>query len=480
MLSHGRHRALPHELKAADRIPYSAHVAARVIRTKVGDYLQAFRLAGTSFECADDVELNVWHERLNVLWRNIASPQVALWTHVIRRRERWSGEIPDVGGAAFAEMLDAKYRRRLRDETLMRNDLYLAVLFRPAREEAMGPVARLLARADFKASNLELADALEACENIGQLLQVSLARYEPEPLGVYRRGALWCSSLAEYLASLVNGEWQPIPLPRGPLANALASSRLFFGHDALEYRTPNESRVGAMLGIKEYPSPTAIGMFAALLSAPFAFVLTQSFTFLSKSTGQALLQRQYNRMTNAGDFAVTQTEALHDALDALSSNEFVMGDHHFSLQIIADGETCDESRDPAQRLRKLGDGIASARSLLADTGMLVAREDLALEAAFWSQLPGNFALRPRKAPITSRNFVGMAPFHNYPVGRSHGNHWGEALALLVTSAGSPYFFSLHASNPTGEGAGIRKDTGHTLICGPTGSGKTVFIGFLIT
>ncbi len=26
-------------------------------------------------------------QRLNVLWRNIASPQVALWTHVIRRRE---------------------------------------------------------------------------------------------------------------------------------------------------------------------------------------------------------------------------------------------------------------------------------------------------------------------------------------------------------------------------------------------------------
>ena len=27
--------------------------------------------------------------------------------------------------------------------------------------------------------------------------------------------------------------------------------------------------------------------------------------------------------------------------------------------------------------------------------------------------------------------------------------------------------------------GSRKDTGHTLICGPTGSGKTVFIGFLV-
>jgi hypothetical protein len=39
--------------------------------------------------------------------------------------------------------------------------------------------------------------------------------------------------------------------------------------------------------------------------------------------------------------------------------------------------------------------------------MTVAREALALEAAFWAQLPGNFPMRPRKAPITSRNFAAM-------------------------------------------------------------------------
>ena len=30
--------------------------------------------------------------------------------------------------------------------------------------------------------------------------------------------------------------------------------------------------------------------------------------------------------------------------------------------------------------------------MLGDSGMVVAREDLALEAAFWAQLPGNFKL----------------------------------------------------------------------------------------
>src|SRR6202012_1653127 len=264
----------------------------------------------------------------------------------------------------------------------------------------------------------------------------------------------------------------------GPLNRALATSRLLFGTETVEYRLPTVSRVGGMLGIKEYPTPSAVGMYNRLLSAPFAFVATQSFSFLTKPSGQALLQRQFNRMANAGDFAVSQAAELKDALDALTSNEFVMGDHHFSLQVIAD--VCDAGVDvPDSRLKVLNDSIALARSALADTGMLVAREDLALEAAFWAQLPGNFPFRPRKAPITSRNFAAMAPFHTYPIGRAHGNHWGDALSMFITSARSPYYFSLHASDPVDPDGGSRKDTGHTLICGPTGSGKTVFIGFLI-
>jgi type IV secretion system protein VirB4 len=219
-------------------------------------------------------------------------------------------------------------------------------------------------------------------------------------------------------------------------------------------------------------------MFNRLLSAPFPFVLTQSFAFLSKAAGQGLLQRQFNRMTNAGDFARSQAEELKDALDALTSNEFVMGDHHFSLQVLADIPVDQPPDDPTFTVKLLNDRMAAARAMLADTGMTVAREDLGLEAACWAQQPGCFALRPRKAAITSRNFAAMVPFHNFPCGRAQGNHWGEALTLLISSARTPFYFSLHASDPAEADGGSRKDTGHTFICGPTGSGKSVLIGYL--
>jgi type IV secretion system protein VirB4 len=481
---HNRSTALRREFTAADRIPYAAHVAPAVVRTSFGDYLQVLRLGGASFESNDDEELNNWHERLNVLWRNIAGANVALWTQVIRRRAGIIANGCDVGPrrsnfGCFADDLHSRYGSRLANETLMVNEIYLAVVFRPTSGMATGLVSKALTRARRDGSQLDAADALDACEKLSQTLRASLARYEPDLLGTYCSKGTWYSSLLEYLGLLINGESQRAPLPSGPLKSSLATTRLFFGTEAIEYRLPTVTRVGAMLGIKEYPTPSLVGMYDRLLSAPFGFVLTQSFAFLTKATGQSLLQRQFNRMANAGDFAVSQALELKDALDSLTSNEFVMGDHHFSLQVLAEVKSAAAGDAGGGRLKELNDHVALARSFLADTGMLVAREDLALEASFWAQLPGNFPVRPRKAPITSRNFAAMAPFHNYPCGRASGNHWGDALSLFATSARSPYYFSLHASDPRDAEGGSRKDTGHTLICGPTGSGKTVLIGFLI-
>ena len=110
-------------------IPYRAQVAAGLVRTADGDYVQVFRLNGASFESADDADLNNWHERLNVTWRNLASPNVAIWTHIIRRRERASAD--PVSAFNFASQLALKYQQRLAGETLMVNEIYLSLVYRP-------------------------------------------------------------------------------------------------------------------------------------------------------------------------------------------------------------------------------------------------------------------------------------------------------------------------------------------------------------
>ena len=466
------------EFLSSHQVPYTAHVSEHVIRTKWGDYVQVFKISGASFESADDEQLNNWHERLAIALRNVASPNVALWTHVIRRRER---SYPHGSFAeGFASELNAHYRERLSGERLMVNELYLSTVYRSTTGVVTNWTSKVLSRTTRDAVELDLKAALEACEKLRQTLLASLDRYEIEALGLYKHQGQRCSRVLEFLGVLLNGEWQPMPLPRAPLNEVLATSRPVFGVESIEYRTATDTQLGAILGIKEYPTPTVTGMFHALLSAPFPLVLTQSFTFLTKASGQGLLQRQYARMLNAGDLAVTQAAQLKDALDALAGDEFVMGDHHLSLLVLTDPFSRYDKPELDAQQRILNDRVGIARRMLSETNMAVAREDLALEAAYWGQLPGYFSRRLRKAPITSRNFAAMSPFHNYPVGRARGNHWGDALTLLITSARSPFFFSLHASDPKDPEGGSRRDVGHTFLCGPTGGGKTVIIGFLIS
>lgn len=471
-------RVLRRERSAADMIPFTAHVDEHVLRTRTGAYVQTLRLSGASFESADDEDLNHWHERLNVLWRNLASPHLALWTHVVRRRHQaWpAGDF--VPG--FARDLDAHYRRKVGGEVLMVNELYLSLVLQPQPTAVGSAMLRLMRRAGRDHELAEVHDALEECTKKRQEVLAALAAYDPEPLGVYvDAGGRRFSTALEFHALLVNGEWQRMPLPREPVHDMLATTRPFFGQEAMEYRTTVHTRVGAFLGIKEYPTPSAPGMFNALLTAPFPFVLTQSFTFFPKATAVDLMSRQLRRMRASGDLALSQAEELGDALDDLTSNRFVVGDHHFTLHVLADAYEGTAEADGPARLKQLNDHVAHARYLLGETGMVVAREDLALEPAFWAQLPGNFGYRSRKAPVTSRNFAAMSPFHNFPCGRETGNHWGPALTMFITQALSPFFFSLHASDPKAPDGGSRKDVGHLTGIGPVGTGKTTVLGFLV-
>ena len=456
------------EAMASQHIPYTALVDPFVVATRAGDYVQTLQLAGARFECATDELVNGWHERLNVLLRNLASPQVALWTHLVRRRAQLPPESPCACG--FAADLQQQYRARLASEGLFTNELYVSIVYRPLPPAAAW-TWRLARRRDCSGAGLiEVTEALAQCKKLRQLLLSSLEVYGPQALGLRREGITLCSRLVEFLSLLVNGESFARPLTPAPLKDSLATTRLTFGTELMEYRTATQSRFAATLGIKEYPAETSPGLLNALLIAPFPFVLTQSFTFLSKATAQGLLQRQSHRLANAGDFALSQAQALREALDALTSNEFVLGDHHLSLQVLSDAVdlASDSSVSAEGALRGLQVSVAGARTLLAEAGIITAREDLALEAAHWAQLPGQFALRPRKGPITSRNFAALSALHGYGGGRAAGHHWGDAVAQLVTPARSVFHFNLHV-----------QDIGHTFVCGPTGSGKTAFIAFLV-
>lgn len=443
--------ALGRELDPRGALPYARHVTGEIIGLDTQALMMTFQLDGASFETADIRDLNDWHAKLNGAWRNLSNDRLAVWHHLIRRRHE--GYPAGASRSAFAAELDQLYRARLGATQMYVNELYVTLVLHPGRDAAERASAWVARRRHSEADEEE---AVKRLQDAGRDLAQYLGRYGVRALGLYEQGGAWFSEPLEVLRLVLTGRRERVPLVRGHLGSAVYTARVIFGREALEIRDAADARYAGMFGIKEYPAVTRPGLWNGLLSARFPFVASQSFTFLSKAAARAVMERKQNQMLSARDRAASQIAGLGDALDDLMSGRFAMGDHQASVLVYGD--------DP----RELADNLSGARALLADSGLVTAREDLALEAAFWAQFPGNFSRRVRPAAITTRNFAALAPFHTHPAGRAEGNHWGPAVAVLRTSAGSPFHFNFHVG-----------DLGHTFICGPSGSGKTVVQNFML-
>ncbi len=457
--------AVRNEEPTSSFIPYSSHVTRTAVKLANGDYVQSIRMQGAAHESADVQDINIWHDQLNSFMRNIASPNMAIWTHVVRREY---GEFPDGAFApGFCQDFNEKYRQHMAGDRMLVNELYLTIVYRPQPVKAARLLDKFVSK-DSKDLRQSQLDQLQALDDATGAAIAALDRYEPELLGCYDHNGVMFSEVLEFLAFLVDGQWRRFPLPRAEIRDVLATSRPFFGKGGLmSLKGPTRTQYGAIVTIQEYPSITCPGILNDLLSMPFEFVLAQSFTFLSKPVAVGRMKRQQARMINAGDVAVSQVDDIDSALDDLTSNRFVMGAHSLGLVIRANDQ------------KALNDHINEAGAALSDSGMKWAREDAGIAGAFWAQLPGNFAYRVRVGDITSRNFAGFSSFHNYPIGRIRHNQWGPAVTMFRTTSGAPFYFNFHKGE---EGADAKraarldpnhKDLANTVVIGKSGTGKTV-------
>ncbi len=442
-------------------LPYVGHIGPQTLLLEDGSVLAMAELDGVPFELEDHDVRNGRLRGLNTLFRNIADDNIALIIHLVRHGldEAGDGTGEAWGGARgefrsrFAADLAEVYRARVLNGTLFQNRYFLSLIVSPRGALGTGP-ARQLAR--WRKRCVDTSGRLvHELEEIWQVLAAGLEGFGVHRLGLYEWHGFTFSEIAEALRLLITGQPLWVPLVSGHLGASLYTDRVICGRRGFEIRAPDGSRFGTLFSFREYPAKTRPGMLNGLLSAPFPLVLSQSFRFLTRAQAHDSLSLKAAQMTSANDKAASQILGLEEAADALASNKFVMGAHHLSLAVY--GDTLEQVRDRGAR----------ARSRLTDCGAVVAEESLGLEASFWSQLPGNFEWRTRPGAINSRNFAGLSSLDNFPAGNAHG-YWGRALIRFRTDGGTPYDYVPHVG-----------DVGMTAIFGPTGSGKTALLMFLL-
>ncbi|MFM0262883.1 VirB4 family type IV secretion/conjugal transfer ATPase [Paraburkholderia sediminicola] len=457
------------EVALADNIPYSTHVTDYVIKMREGDYLRIWKLAGIAFEAADPVDILVRHDGFNQLVRGLSGGHVSLWSHRLRRRV--SDHFATPYDNRFCQELATRYYASFAGYRMMANELYLTLVYRPHRTK-IGRVFSRAARRTRDDIKRDQQEALKVMDELAAQVESSLKPYDPVALGVYRKSSPCTkrsrrySSALELLGYLVNGVWEPEPVPSGPIREALPTSRLFVGVEKVEIRMPAATRHAALLDLKDYPEETEPGMLNGLLYGDFEYIETQSFTILDKPDAKEALERQRNQLIAGEDVAVSQVEAMDQALNDLINGDFVLGEYHYSLAVLGDTP------------EKVSKAVAKARTQLADAGFQTALIDLVADAAWFAQLPGNWRYRPREAKLTSRNFCGLSSLHNFATGKRDGNPWGEAITIVKTPSGQPLYLNFHVT-PEKQDSADEKALANTQIIGQAGAGKTVLELFLL-
>lgn len=463
------------EVHVGNYIPMGVHLAPDVVKLREnGDLCATWRLHGIPFETASPDQIaSAKRELVNFLHGlrgSEVSEPCALWVHRVRRRftDRLKGHFP----STFAQQLNEKYYDSLAAQSMLKNELYFTLLLRPT-VTASGALKKMRTRNADSLNEFD-AEVLERFASLTQQVEVSMRKYGGERLGCHVRSLAngqrsTCSDQLGFYRGLLTGVHEPVDVEPSAIYNYLCDARLFAGDTngvvQLEH-LKRRSFVG-YLDFLDYPEVSEPGMNNCLFYGDYEFVETQSFSFQSKRDGLKAVELQRGRLVSGGEGSPQQIADMENALEDVRNGRVYMGEYHYSLGVVGGS---------VEQVRK---DMANARTALQeDAGYKVATVDVVPECAHFAQLPGNWKWRPRVATITSRNFACMSPLHNFDLGKRAGNPWGEAVAILQTPARQPYYLNLHqmvlGRNRVGE-----KDPGNTFVCGMTGTGKSVLLGFLL-
>jgi len=442
------------EIRLAHMLPYVSLVDDQTVRTRVNELFQCIRLDGVNSYTTDDAYL----DKVTSLFARIVAqlgPEFSYYVHKVSKAI--VPELEPVCDDSFAGEVDRQWSEKLATSGLRDKTLTLTVMHRPPSKSFL-PFLNRSAPERFKEETQKRLRRLNEAVNV---FASGLADLKPRVLSAKS------GELVGFLGALNTGQELPLfpASTYGFLSFNVANTRVTFLEDHFEL---SEGIVGHRYGksftIGEYSEATSCTMFD-MLNLPVDMIVTQSFTPINSNLMAGRIKRQKRQMQASQDAALSLMGALDIAADDLEAKRQSFGEHHMVVTIFCD--TLDE-------LQTLSAEIVNAA---AAEGVKMIGERVAARAHYLSQHPGNQPKRVRASAITNRNFADFAAFHRTQLGKKADDvPWGKVITMLPTPEQSAYRFSYHE-----QGSPDKEPTsGHTLIMGRPGSGKSVLSAFLMT
>lgn len=448
----------------ADYLPWACLVAPGVILNKDGAFQTTFRYRGPDLESSTESELVATAARLNNVLRRFGSGW-ALFFEAARR------EAPPYPASAFPDAVSwlvDEERAIAADEATARfeSDYYLTLLWLPP-EDLAGHAERALI------TKTKSEDTSAWRQRLDEFQQHATRAFDLLSTALPEIARLSDGETLTYLHSTVSTKCHPVAVPELPVfLDAVLADEPFTGGTA-PMIGEGHIRTLTVLG---YPASTLPGILDELNRQGFGYRWVTRFIAMDKAEAEKLLSKKrrhwaakrksvgailretmFNEPTTLLDNdADNKTQDADAALQELGSDLVSYGYVTTTVTVIHEDE------------RLAGEQARALERIINGRGFTVIAESLNAVEAWLGSLPGHPYANVRQPVLHTLNLAHMIPVSAVWAGDARNRHLNApALIEAQTGGSTPFRLNLHAG-----------DVGHTMIVGPTGSGKSVLLAML--
>ena len=446
-----------------DFLPWAALVTVGVVLNKDGSFQRTARFRGPDLDSATPAELIGTSARLNNTLRRLGSG----WAVFVEAQRSPANTYPESQFPDLVSALvDSERRAQFEEEGAhFESAYYLTFLYLPPSEDAARAESWLYEGSEKSGINPHevLRGFIDRTDRVLQLVEGFVPEVE------------WLDDgeTLTYLHSTISTKRQRVRVPEIPmyLDSILVDQPLTGGL---------EPRLGSThlrtLTIMGFPSATHPGILDDLNRLAFPYRWSTRAIMLDKTDATKLLtkiRRQWfakrksimailkEVMTNEAAVLV-DSDAANKAADADMALQELGSDMIGQAYVTATVTVWDDDARAAGEKLRLVEKVIQGRDFTCMVEGINALE------AWFGSLPGQPYANVRQPPISTLNLAHMIPLSAVWAGPAQDEHFkAPPLFLAKTEGATPFRLSLHVG-----------DVGHTLMVGPTGSGKSVLLALM--
>jgi type IV secretion system protein TrbE len=462
----------------ADIVPYAGLVDNGILLLKDGSLMAGWYFAGPDSESATDTERNELSRQINTVLSRLGSGWMlqveAIRIPTIDYPSEERCHFPD----PITRAIDAERRAHFgRSQGHFESKHAIVLTYRPL--ESKKTALSKYIYSDEESRKKSYADTVlfvfkSAIREIEQYLANTISIRRMDTRTVSERGGERLArydELMQFIRFCITGESHPVRLPEVPMyLDCLATAELEHG------LTPKiENQFLGVVAIDGLPAESWPGILNSLDLMSLSYRWSSRFIFLDAEEARQKLERTRKKWQQKvrpffDQLFQTQSRSLdQDAMAMVAETEDAIAEA--SSQLVAYGYYTpvvilfDADRE------KLQEKAEAIRRLIQSEGFGARIETLNATDAFLGSLPGNWYCNVREPLIYTSNLADLIPLNSVwsgsPIAPCPFYPANSPPLMQVASGSTPFRLNLHVD-----------DVGHTLIFGPTGSGKSTLIALI--